>query len=441
MLTKEKISVITLGCSKNVVDSEVLMKQIQANNLDLTFDTEKAGIAVINTCGFIEASKEESIQTIMNAVQLKKEGKLKKVIVMGCLSERYSTELRREIPEVDAYVGANKMDQVVRALDGDYKYELVGERLLTTPRHYAYIKISEGCDRPCSFCSIPLMRGKHISKPLERVLLEARRLAALGVRELILIAQDSTYYGLDIYGKRILSQLLLELSRIDGIEWIRLMYAFPTGFPADVLEEFDRNAKLCRYLDMPVQHISDSVLASMRRGITSDKLRSLIAMIRKTVPGIALRTTLIVGYPNEGEKEFNELVEFVEETQFERLGVFTYSLEEGTTAYPLGDPIPQELKEERRNRIMETQKKISRGKNDRFVGTAQRVLIDGKEGETAFGRTERDAPEVDNEVTIHSANSLSVGSFYNVTIVDADEYDLFAYPELKGTVRSDSLFL
>lgn len=423
---KEKISVITLGCSKNVVDSEVLMRQLQDNRFDVRTDDGPAEVAVINTCGFIEAAKQESIDTILQAVDLKKQGKLKKVIVMGCLSERYAAELRKEIPGVDEFIGANKMDEVVRSLGGEYKYELLGERMLTTPRHVAYLKISEGCDRPCSFCSIPLMRGKHVSKPKERILLEARRLAALGVKELILIAQDSTYYGLDLYGKRVLAEVIEEIAAVDGIEWIRLMYAFPTGFPPDLLRQFARTPKLCRYLDMPVQHVSDSLLASMRRGITGKKLRKLIDDIRNGVPGIALRTTLIVGYPGEGEKEFRELLAFVRETRFERLGVFMYSREEGTSAYPLGDPVPQEVKTERYNAVMEAQREISLEHNTACLGKSLNVLVDASDGTTAFGRTEFDAPEIDNEVTIQQAKGIPVGHFHRVTIVDVDEYDLFA---------------
>ncbi|MBI1803542.1 MAG: 30S ribosomal protein S12 methylthiotransferase RimO [Ignavibacteriae bacterium] len=425
---KEKINIITLGCSKNTVDSEVLMQQLHANKWELTETSDGSDIAIINTCGFIEAAKQESIDTILQAVELKKEGRLKKVIVMGCLSERYASDLKKEIPDVDAYVGANKMEKVVEALGGDYKSELLGERMLTTPQHFAYLKISEGCDRPCSFCSIPLMRGVHVSKPMERIILEARRLAVLGVKELVIIAQDSTYYGLDLYGKRTLATVLEKLGEVNGIEWIRLMYAFPTGFPEDILEQFNTNAKLCRYIDMPVQHVSDAVLASMRRGITSEKLRALIHRIRTTVPGIALRTTLIVGYPNEGEKEFEELMRFIAETQFDRLGVFTYSQEDGTTAYSLGDPVPDEVKEERRNRIMEVQRTISRTKNEQLIGRTMSVLIDQRDGDVAIGRTEIDAPEVDNEITIHSAGNCSVGHFYPVRVIDAEEYDLFAIP-------------
>ncbi|HEV8537299.1 MAG TPA: 30S ribosomal protein S12 methylthiotransferase RimO [Bacteroidota bacterium] len=423
---KQKINIITLGCSKNLVDSEDLMGQLQRNEFTITPDAEGSDVTVINTCGFIEAAKQESIDTILQAVELKKEGRIKKLIVMGCLSERYAGELRAEIPDVDEYIGANKMGQVVKALGGDDKYELLGERRLTTPRHFAYLKISEGCDRPCAFCAIPLMRGAHVSKPIERITLEARRLALLGVKELVFIAQDSTYYGLDLYGKRSLPQLLDQLEKIDGIEWIRLMYAFPTGFPEEVLERFNENTKLCRYLDIPVQHAADSVLQSMRRGITSAQLRRLLDEIRGRVPGIALRTTLIVGYPNEGEKEFEELLTFVKEVQFDRLGVFTYSQEEGTTAYPLGDPIPQAVKDERRTIVMEAQREISRQKNERMVGRNIRVLVDSREGDVVIGRTERDAPEVDNEVMVHSAANFSVGQFYEVAVVDAEDYDLFA---------------
>jgi ribosomal protein S12 methylthiotransferase len=436
---KEKINVITLGCSKNLVDSEVLMSQLQQNQFDVITQDGEADVAVINTCGFIEDAKQESIDTILQAVELKKQGKLKKVIVMGCLSERYANDLRKEIPEVDEFIGANKMDQVVKTLGGEYKYELLGERLLTTPQHFAYLKISEGCDRPCSFCSIPLMRGTHISKPMERIVLEAQRLAALGVKELIIIAQDSTYYGLDLYGKRVLADVLERLSAVEGIEWIRLMYAFPTGFPLDVLEQFNSNPKLCRYIDMPVQHVADPVLTSMKRGITSQKLRELVEGIRTKVPGIALRTTLIVGYPTEGEKEFQELLAFVNEVKFDRLGVFTYSQEDGTTAYPLGDPTPQAVKAERYNIIMEAQREISRKSNSQLVGKSMNVLIDTKEGDTAFGRTEFDAPEIDNEVTIHSAAHATVGHFQDVTIVDADEYDLFAVPLERTRVSSGGI--
>ncbi len=425
---RDKVKVITLGCPKNLVDSEVLLKQLQSNNLDLAGDSDDSDIAIINTCGFINDAKRESIDTIFHAVQLKKEGKLKKVIVMGCLTERYASELQKEIPEIDACIGANKLDHVLSSLGFDLKYNLISERLLTTPSHYAYLKISEGCDRPCSFCSIPIIRGKHISKPIDQILLEAKNLSDNGVKELILIAQDSTYYGLDLNGKRTLASLLENLGMIDGIEWIRLMYAFPTGFPDDILEQFNTNPKLCHYLDIPVQHISDVVLNSMRRGISSKELRKLIDNIRSKVPGICLRTTLIVGYPNEGEQEFNELRQFVEETEFDRLGVFTYSQEEGTASFPLGDPIPQNIKDERMNAIMESQREISLRKNQQLIGKSIRILVDRKEGNSAIARTERDAPEIDNEVAIQDAGNLQTGKFYDVAVVDADAYDLFAAP-------------
>ena len=425
---RDKVKVITLGCPKNLVDSEVLLKQLQSNNLDLAGDSDDSDIAIINTCGFINDAKRESIDTIFHAVQLKKEGKLKKVIVMGCLTERYAAELQKEIPEIDACIGANKLDHVLSSLGFDFKHNLISERLLTTPSHYAYLKISEGCDRPCSFCSIPIIRGKHISKPIDQILLEAKNLSDNGVKELILIAQDSTYYGLDLNGKRTLASLLENLGMIDEIEWIRLMYAFPTGFPGDILEQFNTNPKLCHYLDIPVQHISDAVLNSMRRGISSKELRKLIDNIRSKVPGICLRTTLIVGYPNEGEKEFNELRQFVEEMEFDRLGVFTYSQEEGTASFLLGDPIPQNIKEERMNAIMESQREISLRKNQQLIGKSIRILVDRKEGNSAIARTERDAPEIDNEVTIQDAGNIQIGKFYNVAVVDADAYDLFAAP-------------
>ena len=426
---KDKVKVITLGCPKNLVDSEILLRQLESNNLKLATDSDESDIAIINTCGFINDAKRESIDTILQAVQLKKEGRLKKVIVMGCLTERYSAELLKEIPEIDSCIGANKLGQVLSTLGFNFKNNLLGERHLTTPKHYAYLKISEGCDRPCSFCSIPIIRGKHVSKPMEQILSEAENLAAVGVKELIIIAQDSTYYGLDLYGKRILASLLERLGEMKGIEWIRLMYAFPTGFPMDVLEQFNSNRKLCRYLDIPVQHISDSVLSSMRRGIDSKELRLLIDKIRSKVHGISLRTTIIVGYPNESEKEFTELLNFVKEMEFDRLGVFTYSQEDGTASFDLGDPIPQKIKEERLNIIMEAQCEIAFRKNELLIGKSIPVIIDRMEGDTAIGRTEHDAPEVDNEVTITSAGNIRTGNFYNVEIVDTDAYDLFA--ELK----------
>lgn len=434
---KEKIRLVSLGCSKNTVDSEELLRQFQINNWDLAVDHEEADIAVINTCGFIEEAKHESLETILEAVRLKRQGRLRKVVVMGCLSERYARDLHAEIPEIDAIVGANKLADVVRVLGGNYKHELLGERLLLTPAHYAYLKISEGCDNPCSFCAIPLMRGKHTSRPIERILSEAGRLAEGGVKELILIAQDSTYYGLDIYGEQVLARLLRRLGEVGGIEWLRLMYAFPAKFPVDVLEEFRANPKLCRYIDIPFQHISDRVLRSMRRGISSRATRELIDTIRSSVPGVALRTTLIVGYPGEGEREFAELLRFVEETEFDRLGAFAYSQEEDTAAYALGDPVPRDVKGERVAAIMEAQQKISLRKNRAKIGRTMRILIDSRDAREAFGRSEYDAPEIDNEVTIHAAEGVSVGEFCDVSVVDAGEYDLFCELKKRGGKGTD----
>ncbi len=435
MPKKEKVHVLTLGCEKNTVDSEVLMKQLKLNNMELIADPNKADTVIINTCGFIRDAKQESIETILQAVERKKHGKLGKVIVMGCLSERYATEMQKEIPEVDLFIGANKMDKVVQALGGDYKYELLGERLLTTPGHFAYLKISEGCDRPCSFCAIPLMRGKHLSKSEDDLVHEAHLLGEQGVKELILIAQESTYYGMDRYGERKLASLLDRLSAVDGIEWIRLMYAHPAQFPLDLLDVYNRTPKLCRYLDMPVQHISDNVLKSMQRGITGRATRELIQTIRSKVPDIVLRTTLIVGYPNEGEKEFNELVEFVHEARFDRLGVFTYSQEEDTQAFNLGDPVPNEVKEERKQIIMEIQKEISLEKNEEYIGKTIRVLVDEQEGDVSHCRTQFDAPEIDNSVMVTSSAHFSPGMFYDVDVTDAMEYDVFALPV--GTANQD----
>ncbi|MBI5022520.1 MAG: 30S ribosomal protein S12 methylthiotransferase RimO [Ignavibacteriales bacterium] len=421
----KKVCIITLGCPKNVVDSEMLMKQFQANNLKLVQSSDESDATIINTCGFIQSAKKESLDTIMHAVELKKTGRIQQLVVMGCLAERYSADLKKEIPEVDAYVGANKIDQVVSALGAHPKYNLIGERVLTTPPHYAYLKISEGCDRPCSFCSIPLMRGKHISKPIETILQEARKLAEQGVRELIIIAQESTYYGLDLYGKRKLAELLDKLSSIEGVEWIRLMYAFPTGFPGEVLKVIAENPKICKYLDIPLQHISNTVLASMKRGTNSKEIKSLINKIKTEVPRIALRTTLIVGYPNESEKEFLELKHFVEEIKFERLGLFTYSQEEDTNAFDLGDPVPEEVKQERFNSIMEMQRGISLAHNKLLVGKKIRTLIDTLEDGTGIGRTQYDAPEIDNAVTLHGVDNVKQGNYYDVLIDDCDAYDLF----------------
>ncbi len=425
---KQTISVITLGCSKNLVDSEVLMRQLDANSFALSDDPGRADVVIINTCGFIDAAKAESVNTILEAGEMKKAGKIKKLFVAGCLSERYKDDLERELDGVDAFFGVTDFKNILKSLGGEYKRELIGERHLTTPRHFAYMKISEGCDRPCSFCAIPLMRGRHVSKPMPDVLTEATDLAAQGVKELILIAQDTTSYGIDINGRRSLAPLLRSLTQIDGIEWIRLMYAYPSQFPMDVLNVLRDEEKLCRYIDIPIQHCSDTVLRSMRRGITQRKMRDLLNTMRDVVPGITLRTTLIVGYPNEGEREFEEMYNFVEEMKFDRLGVFTYSLEEQTTAEPLGDPVPPEIKEQRKAAIMELQSRISFEKNSTFIGSMQRVLLDGTEGDFVTARTQRDAPEIDNEVLIPKnafQKKPQFGTFATVRITEADEFDLF----------------
>jgi ribosomal protein S12 methylthiotransferase len=426
MKNKQKVHVITMGCAKNLVDSEKLMAQLQRNDIEVTPNIEDADIAVINTCGFIAAAKEESVDMILATLQRKSGGKLKKVYAMGCLTERYKLELQKEIPEVDKFFGSsNNLDGILEELGADYKHELIGERLLTTPKHFAYLKISEGCDNPCSFCAIPLMRGKHVSRTMEDILDEAKVLAARGVKELIVIGQDTTYYGLDTYGRRRLPELLERLADTEGIEWVRLMYAFPAKFPKEVLDVIAHHPNICKYLDLPVQHISDAVLRSMRRGISSRALRTLLDDIRGAVPGIALRTTLIVGYPTETAKEFDELLRFVEEVRFERLGVFTYSLEEGTTAYPLGDPVAQREKERRRRLVMELQQAISREKHQSLIGTTRRVLVDGREDGVYVGRTEWDAPEIDATVLLSSNEAIEVGEFLDVAIESASEYDMY----------------
>ncbi|MBI4534899.1 MAG: 30S ribosomal protein S12 methylthiotransferase RimO, partial [Ignavibacteriae bacterium] len=379
----------------------------------------------INTCGFIESAKEESIDTIIENVKKKSNGRLKKVYAMGCLSERYRVDLEKEIPEVDRFFGSHHMQEVLKELGADYKYELLGERMLSTPNHYAYLKISEGCDNPCSFCAIPLMRGKHVSRSMEEIKAEAELLAEKGVREIVVIGQDTTYYGLDRYGRRRLSELLETIADVQGIEWVRLMYTYPAKFPPDVLDVIANHPHVCKYIDIPLQHVSDEVLKSMRRGTSHRALKDLIARIREKVPGIAMRTTLIVGYPNETTSAFDEVLGFVEETRFDRLGVFTYSLEDGTTAYPLGDPIPRNEKERRRALVMELQKAVSETNNELLIGTRQKVLIDRVEGEYFIGRTERDAPEIDNEVFVETKRQLRPGSFCEVEIVDASEYDLY----------------
>lgn len=405
------------------------MGQLRANKLDAEHEstTDDANIVVINTCGFIDNAKQESIDTIIRYAQAKEDGLVEKVFVTGCLSERYKPELEKEIPNVDQYFGTRDLPRLLKALGADYKHELVGERLLTTPSHYAYFKISEGCDRPCSFCAIPLMRGKHISTPIEDLVENAKKLAAKGVKELMLIAQDSTYYGLDIYGSRRLADLLTELCKVDGIEWIRLHYAFPAGFPEDVLEVMAREPKICKYLDMPLQHISDAMLKSMRRGTTKDKTDRLLAIIKDKVQGIAIRTSLIVGYPGETKKDFETMLEWVKETRFERLGVFTYSHEENTHAYLLKDNVPKKEKTRRAEAIMEVQQEISEKLNQARIGQTLRVIIDRKEGEHFVGRTEFDSPEVDNEVLVKAeGNYLRIGDFTDVRITGAEHFDLYA---------------
>ena len=425
---KNKINVVTLGCSKNIYDSEVLLGQLKANGKDAVHESTKdnANIIVINTCGFIDNAKQESIDTIVRFADAKQRGLVDKVFVTGCLSERYKPELEKEIPNVDQYFGTRDLPKLLKVLGADYKHELIGERIITTPSHYAYFKISEGCDRPCSFCAIPLMRGKHISKPMEELVKEAENLAAKGVKELMIIAQDSTYYGIDIYGKRKLAELLQRLSEVEGIDWLRLHYAFPSGFPEDVLDVMRENKKIVKYLDMPLQHISNPMLKSMRRGTTSEKTRELVKTIREKVPGIALRTTLIAGYPGETKEDFNEMVEWVKETRFDRLGIFAYSHEENTHAYLLKDDVSAKTKEKRVEAIMEAQQQISNELNQQKIGKTYKVLFDRKEGNYFIGRTEFDSPEVDNEVLVDAKKFyVRVGDFANVKITSAEDFDLY----------------
>lgn len=425
---KNKVNVVTLGCSKNLFDSEVMMAQLKANRFDVEHEakTDDSEIVIINTCGFIDNAKQESIDTILRYADAKNEGLVSKVYVTGCLSERYRPELEKEIPEVDAYFGTRELPRLLKTLKADYKHELVGERILTTPNHYAYFKIAEGCDRPCSFCAIPLMRGKHQSTPIEDLVFQAKQLAAQGVKELILIAQDLTYYGLDLYRKRALSELLEKLEQVEGIEWIRLHYAFPSGFPMDVLETMRQSEKICNYLDMPLQHGSTKILQSMRRGITREKTEELVAAIREKVPGIALRTTLIAGYPGETEADFQEMYDWVERSRFDRLGIFTYSHEENTHAFSLIDDVPDDLKKERADLIMELQSGISYDLNQLKIGKKLKVLFDRVEGDFFIGRTEFDSPEVDNEVLIKKASEyVRLGDFSMVNIDKADHYDLY----------------
>lgn len=428
-IKQPKINVITLGCSKNIYDSEVLMGQLRGNNLNVTHESDKMGkddIVVINTCGFIDNAKQESIDTILQFSELKEAGKIGKVVVTGCLSERYKPELESEITNVDAFFGTNDLQNILHELGANYKHELIGERLLTTPSHFAYFKIAEGCNRPCSFCAIPLMRGKHMSKPMEELVNEAKILAKNGTKELILIAQDLTYYGLDLYGVRKLDELMRRLSDVPGIEWIRLQYAYPSGFPMEILDAMNERDNICKYLDMPLQHITDNMLKSMRRGTTKQKTIDLVNQIRDKVPNIAMRTTLICGYPGETERDFEEMAAWVAETKFDRLGCFTYSHEEKTHAHTLVDDIHEEVKQQRVDDIMEIQQGISFDINQEKVGKTFKVLVDKKEGDFFVGRTEFDSPEVDNEVLIDAATGYAAnGSFVNVKVDRAEDFDLY----------------
>lgn len=429
-LKKNKVNVVTLGCSKNLYDSEVIMGQLKANNFDVEHESksEDSAIIIVNTCGFIDNAKEESVNTILQYAHAKKEGWIEKLYVTGCLSQRYQPELEAEIPEVDAFFGTRDLPRLLKTLKADYKKELVGERILTTPAHFAYLKIAEGCDRPCSFCAIPLMRGKHLSTPIEELVKQSEQLAAKGVKELILIAQDLTYYGLDIYKERKLATLLRELCKVEGIDWIRLHYAYPSGFPMDVLEVIAEEPKVCNYLDMPLQHASDNMLKAMRRGITKAKTKDLIDAIRTKVPGINIRTTLISGYPGETEDDHRQMVEWVKETRFDRLGVFTYSHEENTHAHNFEDDVPADVKEARVAEIMEVQEEISREENLKKVGKTFTVLVDRVEGDFFVGRTEFDSPEVDNEVLINKKHYLRVGDFCKVVIEKTEAFDLYGSP-------------
>ncbi|MBD1421040.1 30S ribosomal protein S12 methylthiotransferase RimO [Sphingobacterium chuzhouense] len=428
-VSRPRVNVVTLGCSKNIHDSEVLMGQLKGNQMEVVHEASNIqtnDIVVINTCGFIDNAKQESIDTILQYSALKEEGKINKVIVTGCLSERYKPELQSEISNVDAYFGTNDLPELLTTIGADYRHELLGERLLSTPSHFSYFKIAEGCNRPCSFCAIPLMRGKHVSKSIDDLVKEAKFLAANGTKELILIAQDLTYYGLDIYGKRNLVDLLRHLSDVDGIEWIRLQYAYPSGFPMDILDAMNERSNICNYLDMPLQHISDAMLKSMRRGTTKQKQIDLVNQIRDKVPDIALRTTLICGYPGETEQDFNEMLEWVEETRFDRLGCFTYSHEEKTHAHTLVDDVPQEEKESRVEQIMEAQQGISYEINQDKIGQTFKVLVDRVDGDYFIGRTEYDSPEVDNEVVLDARTDYArIGDFVQVKVERAEDFDLY----------------
>ncbi len=425
-LKKDKVNIITLGCSKNLVDSEVLSGQLLANDIDVVHENLKKdhNIVIVNTCGFIDKAKEESVNTILEQVELKKKGKLDKVYVTGCLSERYRNNLEAEIPEVDAYFGTMELPQILKRFEADYKAELVGERLLSTPSHYAYMKISEGCNRTCSFCAIPLMRGKHVSKPIEELVTEAKMLVKRGVKEVMLIAQELTYYGLDIYKKRDLPRLLHALADVEGLEWIRLHYAYPSKFPIEIIDAIKERDNICNYLDMPLQHAADNMLKAMKRQITREEMNVLISEIREKIPDICLRTTLIAGFPGETEDDVEELKGFLQQHRFDRVGIFTYSHEEGTSAHDLVDDVPQEVKEERAREIMEVQQEISYEKNQEKLGREFKVLIDKKESGRYLGRTEFDSVEVDNEVIVHSDRKLKPGEFVQVKITKAYDFDL-----------------
>lgn len=429
-LKPNKINIVTLGCSKNLVDSEVLLSQLKGNAIEATHESQKndANIVVINTCGFIDNAKQESIDTILAYVDEKEAGRIDKVYVTGCLSHRYKDELENEIPQVDAFFGTLELPNLLKTLGADYKHELIGERLTTTPTHYAYLKISEGCNRPCAFCAIPLMRGGHVSKPIEQIVLEAENLVKHGTKEIMLIAQESTYYGIDLYGERKLKDLLEALSEVKGLEWIRLHYAYPSQFPEDILPVMASKANICKYLDMPVQHISDNVLKAMRRGITRRKTYELLNTIKEQVPGISLRTTILVGHPGETEEDFEALKQFIQDFEFERLGVFTYSHEENTHAYTLEDNIPAEVKQQRAEALMALQEEISFKKNQKKIGQTLKVLFDRKEGEYFVGRTEADSPEVDNEVLVKAQDQfVRIGDFANIVIDSAESFDLFGH--------------
>ncbi|MBL7924877.1 MAG: 30S ribosomal protein S12 methylthiotransferase RimO [Bacteroidia bacterium] len=432
-LRQNKVNVITLGCSKNLVDSEVLMGQLRANDFEVVYESSRqdASIVIINTCGFIDNAKQESVDTILHYARKKEQGKIDRLIVTGCLSERYKPDLEKEIANVDAYFGTRDLPLLLKTLGADYKHELIGERLLTTPRHYAYMKISEGCDRPCSFCAIPLMRGRHISRPMEELVTEAKHLAENGTRELLLIAQDSTYYGLDIYKDRKLAELMMRLSEVEGIGWIRLHYAFPSGFPEDVLDVMRERNNICNYMDIPLQHISDNMLKSMKRGTTEARTYALIERFREKVPGIALRTTLIAGYPGETEADHEAMLRFVDKARFDRLGIFTYSHEENTPAYLLQDDVPEDIKQQRAEAVMALQQNISEEINSLKVGQEFQVLFDRKEGDYFVGRTEFDSPEVDNEVLVPAKDTyIRTGDFAKVRITSTAAFDL--YGELAG---------